>query len=141
MHIKLNNGAVEKYPYSFTELKKDNPQTSFPQNPSAELLAEFGMLPVEAVEKPQYDYTKNVTEGTPTLQNGKWVQTWVVVNLTAEEIAEVKEQNNAEIKEKRKLAYQQESDPVFFKAQRGEATNQDWLDTIASIDARFPYQE
>ena len=48
---------------------------------------------------------------------------------------------NAAQKKKRFAAYTIESDPVFFKSQRGEATNQEWLDAIAVINARFPYQE
>lgn len=41
-------------------------------------------------------------------------------------------------REMRRQAYQLESDPLFFKAQRGEATMQDWLDKIAEIKARWP---
>jgi len=41
----------------------------------------------------------------------------------------------------RAAAYRNESDPLFFQAQRGEATNQKWLDKIAEIQARFPYPE
>ena len=42
------------------------------------------------------------------------------------------------IDQQRQSAYQTESDPLFFKSQRGEATEQDWLDKIAEIKARFP---
>jgi hypothetical protein len=38
----------------------------------------------------------------------------------------------------RMAAYISESDPLFFKAQRGEATMQEWQDKIAEIKARFP---
>ena len=38
----------------------------------------------------------------------------------------------------RQIAYQQESDPLFFKWQRDEATEQEWLDKIAEIKARYP---
>jgi hypothetical protein len=38
----------------------------------------------------------------------------------------------------RKSAYIAEADPLFFKAQRGEATLQEWQDKIAEIKARFP---
>jgi hypothetical protein len=38
----------------------------------------------------------------------------------------------------RKFAYQNEADPIFFKYQRGEATQQEWLDKIAEIKARYP---
>lgn len=42
------------------------------------------------------------------------------------------------IEQQRQSAYQTESDPLFFKYQRGEATEQDWLDKVAEIKARFP---
>lgn len=38
----------------------------------------------------------------------------------------------------RKAAYAAESDPIFFMAQRGEATQQQWLDKVAEIKARWP---
>lgn len=38
----------------------------------------------------------------------------------------------------RQAAYQAESDPIYFKWQRGEATQQQWLDKIAEIKARYP---
>ena len=36
----------------------------------------------------------------------------------------------------RRAAYALEADPLFFKAQRGEATQADWLAKIAEIKAR-----
>jgi hypothetical protein len=36
-------------------------------------------------------------------------------------------------------AYRAEADPLYFKAQRGEATNDEWLAKVAEIKARFPY--
>lgn len=42
------------------------------------------------------------------------------------------------INQQRQSAYQTESDPLFFKYQRGEATEQDWLDKVAEIKTRFP---
>lgn len=41
----------------------------------------------------------------------------------------------------RAAAYRAEADPLFFQAQRGKATQQEWLDKIAEIEARFPYPE
>jgi hypothetical protein len=43
-----------------------------------------------------------------------------------------------EIESARKSAFEEEADPLFFKYQRGEATQQEWLDKIAEIKARFP---
>ena len=39
----------------------------------------------------------------------------------------------------RKAAYQNESDPIFFDWQRGEVTEQDWLDSVQAIKDRYPY--
>ena len=38
-------------------------------------------------------------------------------------------------------AYRNEADPMFFMSQRGEATNDEWLDKIEEIKLRYPYPE
>lgn len=43
--------------------------------------------------------------------------------------------------EKRRQAYINEADPLFFKAQRGEATLEEWQAKIAEIKARFPKEQ
>jgi hypothetical protein len=40
---------------------------------------------------------------------------------------------------KRAAAYTKEADPLFFKAQRGEATLEEWQAKVAEIKARSPY--
>jgi len=42
-------------------------------------------------------------------------------------------------KENRSNAYRVESDPLFFKSQRGEATEAEWLAKVEEIKNRFPY--
>lgn len=59
---------------------------------------------------------------------------------TPEEIAAVTAPPSKEVqKEARRVAYLAEADPLFFKAQRGEALIEDWWDKIEEIKARFPY--
>ena len=36
-------------------------------------------------------------------------------------------------------AYRTEADPLYFKAQRGEATEAEWLALVAEIKVRYPY--
>jgi len=88
MHVLVNNGTVENYPYTIGNLRRDNPNTSFPKKPSDALLEDFGMFRVTKVARPAYDHTKNITEGTPVLTNGVWTQVWNETNASAEEIAE-----------------------------------------------------
>lgn len=42
------------------------------------------------------------------------------------------------IKQSRRDAYTAEADPLFFKAQRGEATMEEWAAKVAEIKARYP---
>jgi hypothetical protein len=39
----------------------------------------------------------------------------------------------------RSAAYTTEADPLFFKAQRGEATIEEWQAKVAEIRSRYPY--
>lgn len=48
------------------------------------------------------------------------------------------EQIAAAVTVARASAYVAESDPIFFKVQRGEATMDEWLAKVAEIKARFP---
>jgi len=44
----------------------------------------------------------------------------------------------AQVDAQRHAAYVAESDPLFFQWQRGEATEQQWRDKVAEIQARYP---
>lgn len=45
-----------------------------------------------------------------------------------------------EVTSNRRNAYQLESDPIYFQAQRSDTyTLDDWKAKVAEIDARFPY--
>lgn len=50
---------------------------------------------------------------------------------TPEQIAEA-------VRLKRAAAYQNEADPLYFKAQRGEATLDEWKAKVEEIKTRFP---
>jgi len=66
--------------------------------------------------------------------------------LTADEIATTTESEadrlarlNAEALANRRAAFQVEADPLFFGWQRNENTEQEWIDKVAEIRARYPY--
>jgi hypothetical protein len=60
------------------------------------------------------------------------------MSIISVDTAKVKSIKNEEAERERKAAYIAEADPLFFKAQRGEATLQEWQDKIAEIKARYP---
>jgi hypothetical protein len=85
MYIKTLNGAYEK-PYSIGQLRKDNPNTSFPKNPTPELLAEWDVYSVTPTNKPVCNpAVEKVVEGAPLKQNDQWTQVWQIDPLTPEE--------------------------------------------------------
>jgi hypothetical protein len=45
----------------------------------------------------------------------------------------------AQIEAARLLAYEQTSDPIFFKWQRGDATEAEWREAVAKVKADNPY--
>jgi len=59
--------------------------------------------------------------------------------VTYDRAAVEAEAQRMEARQARAAAYASESDPLFFKAQRGEATIEEWQSTVADIRARFPY--
>ena len=128
MYIQYTNGLIQKY--TIRQLRKDNPDTSFPAEPTNELLAEWNVYPVTIVNPPSVTYKQEVNEGIPELVDGKWTQVWNITDKPQEEINAISEQRRAD-------AYREESDPLFFKAQRGEIEMQVWLDKVAEIKQRY----
>lgn len=52
----------------------------------------------------------------------------------------IKARYNESQRQARADAYRNEADPLFFQARRGDATEQEWLDKVAEIKSRYPYE-
>ena len=87
-YVHIVDGAVATYPYSFKQLRAANSGVSFPREPSPELLAEWGVLPVTEVARPANTVTRNSVELDPVSTNGVWKRTWGTVPASADEIAD-----------------------------------------------------
>lgn len=101
MYILAPVGAAAKYPYTLAELRRDNPNTSFPIDPDEATLAEWNVYPVEPTERPAHDYTKNVVEDAPALRNGRWSQAWKMGDATLTEIEARTKEKAAELRAER----------------------------------------
>lgn len=90
MFVKITNGQVAAYPYTVGQLRRDNPNTSFPKNVPEATMAAFGMFPVGYEAAPDFDPMTHRIEHSnlPVLKDGKWVLAKTVVALTAEQIAD-----------------------------------------------------
>lgn len=53
--VKTSNGQVEQFPYTLGDLRRDNPQTSFPKKIGDAILASHGIYHVMPETQPEYD--------------------------------------------------------------------------------------
>ena len=84
MYLRIKDGVIT-YPYSVQQLKVDEYNTSFPKDLTTQILEEWGVYEVSRTPKPN-DYTKTITEGTPQLVDGSYVQIWDELDATQSEI-------------------------------------------------------
>ena len=52
MYAKINGGTVTHFPYTFGDLRKDNPNVSFPKSITAGVMQKYGMVGVLEGAKP-----------------------------------------------------------------------------------------
>lgn len=131
MYLKLNNGAIEKYPYTIGDLRRDNPQTSFPSQIPDNTLEEFGVFKVESVEKPSVGLDKNVIEINPIKIDGVWKQAWVVSDASdAEHLQRVLEARAGE--------YPPVTDYLDGVVKGDQAQIQRYIDACLAVKAKYP---
>lgn len=129
----ITNGAVAQYPYSFSQLRRDHPDVSFPSAPSDETLALLGVFKVHPSARPAHDViTENVVEAAPVLANGQWVQGWAIEPATAEEIA--RRQKSAQLEAEHSAA-QLDAWIVAYLAMTPDGAEQYVLNNTATLAA------
>ena len=103
MFVKVTNGQIDQYPYTVGDLRRDNPNTSFPKNVPEATMVSYGMFPVGYEAAPEYDpMTHRLQHSSePVLKDGKWVLVKTVVALTPEQIADRDAAKGAEVRKKR----------------------------------------
>jgi hypothetical protein len=80
MHIKLNNGVPETY--TIGQLRKDNPNTSFPKRISDEVLAGYDVYVAFDTPKPETTELQTaVKSGYEQDSKGNWVVAWTVRDM------------------------------------------------------------
>lgn len=113
-YVKVTNGAVDQYPYTIGQLRRDNPNTSFPKVIDEATLNLFGVYSVVLASDPSFtESTQRIQRASnPTLVNGVWTLTKSVVDLTDDEIT-VKNNGAAEIeRETRDELLKSDVDPI-----------------------------
>jgi hypothetical protein len=124
----------------WVDLKKDYPNTSFPISITQADLPD-GVVIVYQTAAPTPGLYQVVEQNpVPSFINGKWQIEYYLREMTEAE-KELYLANYAISQDQLRLeAYRNESDPLFFKYQRGEATQEQWLSTVEEIKQRYPKQ-
>lgn len=122
MYVFAPNQTVETFPYSIGNLRRDNPSTSFPRNPSDELLAQWNVFPVVEQDPPSFNSaTQDLNQVDPTLTNNQWLQTWSVTAASADEIAQRTTAKEVEVRAERDRLIA-ETDWIVVKAKETSTT-------------------
>ena len=89
-YVKVTNGNVDTYPYSVGQLRRDNPNTSFPKQIPDGTLAAYGVYRVSLADTPSIDNRtqKIEKEAQPSLVGSNWTIGWTTSSKTAEEVQE-----------------------------------------------------
>lgn len=136
-HARIENGSVVEHP--IYNLRQRFPEASLPADLTNDANLPEGFVYVWSADAPPYNpLTHKVVDAYPLFDGSRWNQAFEVVPLPQEEAQEMASIFAANRESARKQMYQEESDPLFFKWQRGEATKEEWMAKIAEIKARFP---
>ena len=137
MHLKLTNGTPAKY--TLGQLRRDNPQTSFPKLIPDDLLASYDVYPYTRPIAPEYDgLTHRLTDGVFEQVDGAWSLPYVVEQQPLE-------QAERNIRSRRD-GLLQETDWIVIKSyERGQNIPAEWelyRQALRDIteQAGFPYE-
>ena len=88
LYVNAINNQIVAYPYTQTDLIRDNPSTSFPSGGiSPASLAEWNVFPVHFADQPAVDpLAQRVVELAPMYDGQSWIQQWAVEALSQDEI-------------------------------------------------------
>jgi len=101
--VKTSNGQVEQFPYTLGDLRRDNPQTSFPKKIGDAILASYCIYHVMPETQPEYDNLVQslVRDAEPhnnetavneetgeTYKTGRWVIGYTAENKPQEQAEE-----------------------------------------------------
>lgn len=138
IYAKIYNGDVTQYP---ANPRGDHPQTSFSVNWQGGVLGDDEYVAVVESAQPAFDQaTQKIVEVSPVQVSGVWTQQWLVVDLTAQELAAMQ---NAQIAVSARQIRQALTQTGFRGAVESAVANgdqdlQDWWEFEAIVHSDHP---
>ena len=100
MYLKIID--QKQHEYSISQLKKDNPNVSFPSQLTSQILSSFDVFQVKTIAKLDFDNTtEKISKNGFKKQGADWVENWQVIDLSIEELNQKKQAKKAKRKAER----------------------------------------
>ena len=121
---------IDTFPYTASDLKKDNPLVSFPTGAleKEHIRSEYGVTLVTRIDNPEDIPAGKVCKRVFENRNGEWVDAWEYVDMTQEE-------REAEVIDARKKEYGSVEEQIEFITENGLTP---WQTKVSEIKARHP---
>lgn len=142
-----DDGNVLKYPYTFREMREDNPNRSVPRKILRSEAINFNAAPVVEGSKPNHDKKtqKLRLQTLPTFNGTEYILEYEVVDLTADERTALEEKVAKQMREMRDKLLA-ESDYIIIKnTEKGLPISQEWRQYRQSLrdmpdDPNWPWE-
>ena len=132
IYAKVENDVVVKHPYSFIDLKNDNPRISFPNTylSQASSNGEYNVVEIIEVDPPVEEGSHPVEE-TPSFDGSVWTQNWKLVP----DVQDSPPQSEPSWYESRVIAYGSATDQIEFITENGLEA---WQTKVSEIKTEYP---
>lgn len=103
MYVKVTNGNIDQYPYTVGMFRREHKNVSFPKKIPEEMLAEYGVYPVDIMPRPDFDVGRQelIQNNTPERNGDRWSINWTVRDISTKEIADAEELKAIRVRRRR----------------------------------------
>jgi len=131
--VKTTSGQVEQFPYTLGDLRRDNPQTSFPKQIPSAIFESYGVYSVTEPDRPSYDHlVQSLVRGTPVYSDS-WNVSYTAENLPQDQAeANVRNSRDRRLAATDWMALSDVTMPIEMGAYRQSLRD-------VTVQAGFPY--
>jgi hypothetical protein len=135
-----SDGNIAQYPYGTDMLILQNPTVVFPKLITRKIMATYNVYQVLPEPKPEMSYTQDAVENNPIFYDNEWHQTWIVYDLSQEEIDARTSQKANEVRSQRDNLLQATDWRVIKATETNTPESAEWMQYREDL-RNIPQQE
>jgi Phage tail assembly chaperone protein len=101
MFAKVIDGVVVQSPWTWDDMRKENPEVLFPNAYIESVLEAYGGVKVVTTTKPEDNHLQSAKQETPQFIDGVLTQVWTVITATESEVAQRTQEKSDEVRSTR----------------------------------------